>query len=594
MEKMRMRWVALLALLVALAGTSEAKDQEQAEPRNAGLPRYFPYPPALRPQVEFWKKIFAAYSRYQVVIHDNEHLDKVYKVLDFRPFLDEEVRLDGTTVDQIKAEQTKREIEKIRVILLKLHARGGDGRNLSGEEKKIWDLYKDSKDPNKFQEAAAQGRLRSQSGLRERFAEGIQISRRYLPEMEEIFRREGVPVELTRLPLVESCFNIQAYSKAAAAGIWQFIPSTGRMYMRVDNTIDERRDPLTSTRAAARLLKSNYEMLGTWPLAITAYNHGPYGMVNAVKTLGTTSIDKIIRHYRGKSFGFASRNFYPEFLAALEVEKSHKEHFGPLKLESPLRYDEVHLEHYVPLKHVAHCAGTTEAHLLTLNPAFQEPIRNGKAYVPRGYRLRVPAGASSAFLQRYAALDASYKASQPKAVFVVHKVRSGQTLSQIARQYKTTTTTLARMNGLKQTKHIRAGQALRVPVRTRTRAEDQEIETQRTGVQLANDQNLNGQTGENQKISITIVGDQKPIVQITKGGQSQKQVAKTKKPTQVAKRQKPTKKKPTFVVHKVRRGQTLYQIAQKYNTTTAVLKRVNGVSDARRLQAGQVLRVPRI
>lgn len=459
------RWgvrVLVLVLLVLVAGVPGAGGQEQNETQDVGGTSHFPYPAALRPQVEFWKKIFATYSRYQVVIHDTEYLNKVYKVLDFRPLLDQE-GLDEPTVLRIKEKQTKQEIERIRAILLKLYQYGSDPGDLTPEEQKIWRLYRDVGNPDKFRQAADKGRLRSQSGLRERFGEGIQVSRRYLKEMEDIFRREGLPVELTRLPLVESGFNIRAYSKAAAAGIWQFIPSTGRLYMRIDGVIDQRRDPLVSTWAAARLLKANYKMLGTWPLAITAYNHGPYGMFKAAKTLGTTDIATIIRRYRGKSFGFASKNFYPEFLAALAVEKNHEQHFGPLQMEPPLRYEEVHLKDFLSLKRVAHCANIDEEQVLFLNPALDEPIRTGRAYVPRGYRLRVPAGTAQHFLTRYATLPEHEKGDRQKVVFATHKIRPGQTLYKIARQYNTTIPVLKRLNGVTKVKRLQVGQTLRIP-----------------------------------------------------------------------------------------------------------------------------------
>jgi membrane-bound lytic murein transglycosylase D len=389
----------VLALLILFAGSGGARGQEQNEARDA-LPNHFPYPTALRAQVEFWKKIFATHSKYQVAIHDTENM-KVYKVLDFRPLLNQE-GLDEAAVQQIKQEQTKVELEQIRGILLKLHQCGADCKNLDPQEQKIWNLYRGVSNPDKFRQAASEDRLRSQSGLRERFAEGIQISRRYLHAMEAIFRSEGVPVELTRLPFVESCFNVQAYSKAGAAGIWQFIPSTGRLYkMRINNVVDERRDPLVATKAAALLLKENHEKLGTWPLAITAYNHGPAGVARAVDALGTTDIVKIIRSYRGKRFGFASRNFYPEFLAALQVEKDFQKHFGALQLEAPLTHDEVSVDCPIPLKTAARFAGADEEELLFLNPALGGMVRNGRAPVPRGYRLRLPSGVSSVFLGQY-------------------------------------------------------------------------------------------------------------------------------------------------------------------------------------------------
>jgi membrane-bound lytic murein transglycosylase D len=128
-----------------------------------------------------------------------------------------------------------------------------------------------------------------------RFADAIRVSRHYLKAMEVIFRREGVPVELTRLPFIESSFDVQAYSKVGAAGIWQFMPSTGRLYnLRINPAFDERRDPLMASEAAARFLKANYEKLGSWPLAITAYNYGPAGLATAVNTLNTADIATII------------------------------------------------------------------------------------------------------------------------------------------------------------------------------------------------------------------------------------------------------------------------------------------------------------
>jgi membrane-bound lytic murein transglycosylase D len=394
-----MRQALVLAFLVCLTGTSAESGQESSEAQDT-LPSHFPYPAALRPQVEFWKKIFTTYSKYHAVVHDSENM-KIYKVLDFRPLVDEE-GLDEATVSQIKKERTKAEVEQIRAILLKLHQCGNGCKNLNVEEQKIWNLYRHVSDQNKFRAAASEDRLRTQTGIRERFSEGIQVSGRYLKAMEEVFRREGVPVELTRLPFIESSFNVQAYSKAGAAGIWQFIPSTGRLYkMRVGNVVDERRDPLLATQAAARLLKDNYEDLGTWPLAITAYNHGPGGVAQAVDTVGTTDIAKIIRSYRGKNFGFASRNFYPEFLAALQVEKNIQKHFGHLQAHKPIEYEEVRVELAVPLKTAARFVDSDVEQLLFLNPALGGAVRNGRAAIPRGYQLRVPVGTSAAFRGRY-------------------------------------------------------------------------------------------------------------------------------------------------------------------------------------------------
>ena len=405
---LRHKTVGLALLILVLLGGGQARGESDEHSRLI-FGRHFPYPDSLRPQVEFWKKIFGTYSKFHSVIHDAENM-KVYKVLDFRPLVDDE-GLDETAVYQIKQKQTKLEIERIRSILLRLHRCYPNCQDLNDEEKKIWNLYRNVKGRDKFLQAADEDRLRSQTGIRERFADGIRISRRYLKAMEAIFRQEGVPVELTRLPFIESSFNVQAYSKVGAAGIWQFMPSTGRLYnMRINNLVDERRDPLVASVAAARFLKANYEKLGTWPLAITAYNHGPGGLQAAVDATGTTDIAVIIKTYRGKRFGFASRNFYPEFLAAMLVEGNFEDHFGPLHTEAPLVHDEVTLQHAIPLRTAARFAGTDETELIILNPALSELVREGRASIPRNYKLRVPSGSLGNFMQAYTPWQAEEKA----------------------------------------------------------------------------------------------------------------------------------------------------------------------------------------
>ena len=398
--KARLVKVFFVLLGVFLLGVNGVQSEEKEQPSA-----YFPIPKPLRPQVDFWKKMFAVYSRYQVVVHDSETMH-IYRVLDFRRLRDDE-ELDEATVSQIKQDQTKLEVAQIRGTLTKLQG-CVDGLencdNLDPEEKKIWNLFKDNPDVDRFRAAASEDRLRTQTGVRERFREGVQSSRRYIKAMEDIFVREGVPVELTRLPLVESSFNLSATSKVGAAGIWQFMPSTGRLYdMKVSNAIDERRDPLIATEAAARFLKANYERLGAWPLAITAYNHGPGGVAEAINTVGSRDIGDIVRSYRGKNFGFASRNFYTEFLAALDIERNHKKHFGAIEMDAPIAYDEISLESPVLLSRVAEFSGSDIDEVRTLNPALGSAIRDGSSPIPQGYQLRLPSGTHSTFQERYSA-----------------------------------------------------------------------------------------------------------------------------------------------------------------------------------------------
>lgn len=471
---MRVRGIYGVVVLAALAWTgasagagNEASGTAVTDAvEGASCPELLPCPSGLRPQIEFWKQVFATYSRFQVVIHDTEHLDKIYKVLDFRPYLAE--GMDEGEVARIKSNMTKQELGRIRAMLLKLDRLGEQalkeqGGSLTSEERRIVDMYRDVYGLHKFRDAADEDRLRSQAGLKERFAEGIRAAHAYFQEMETIFRREEVPAELTRLPLIESTFNLDAYSKVGAAGVWQFMRSTGRLYLRIDGAVDERRDPLLAALAAARLLKDNYEMLGTWPLAITAYNHGPFGVYKATEELGTRDIVQIVRHYHGRTFGFAGRNFYAELLAALEVERDYQKYFGPLRLDPPLHYDSVRLTDFVPLKSLARCAKTDVDDLVELNPAILDPVRKGRLHVPRGYRLRLPAGTLASFEDRYETLASNEKASGQPRLFAMHRVKRGQSLAAIARQYGTTVSTIKRLNGLRKVKHLQTGRSLRVP-----------------------------------------------------------------------------------------------------------------------------------
>src|SRR6185369_13293637 len=167
------------------------------------------------------------------------------------------------------------------------------------------------------------------------FREGIIRSGRYLDAFQQVFEKEGVPMDVALLPLVESSFENRALSNAGAAGIWQFTRGTGRMYLTVNRKLDERLDPTKATRAAARLLHDNYNALGSWPLAITAYNHGRAGMMRAQSEVGSSDITKVISEYRGSLFGYASMNFYSEFLAAVDVYNSYEQYFGQLVLDQP-------------------------------------------------------------------------------------------------------------------------------------------------------------------------------------------------------------------------------------------------------------------
>lgn len=279
---------------------------------------HFPKPVALQAKVQFWKQIYSEYGVADFVLHDRDNLAAVYAV----------VRVEGTNNESRVADAAKPVIQQVReryAATLESLAQGTPPEDLGADGARLAQIWGCPCPPEVLRRAAAN--IRVQQGHRERFQEGLQRARALLPHMLSILKRHNVPEGLAALPMVESSFNPGAQSKAGAVGIWQFIESTGRHYLTITRWRDDRSDPLLATEAAARLLKDNYEAFGSWPLAITAYNHGKGGILAARTAVGSDAIEEIIERYTGPRFGFASRNFYAEFLAALElIQPSLLEH----------------------------------------------------------------------------------------------------------------------------------------------------------------------------------------------------------------------------------------------------------------------------
>ncbi|VAX19898.1 Membrane-bound lytic murein transglycosylase D [hydrothermal vent metagenome] len=423
----------------------------------------FPYPIELKPQVEFWKKVYSRYTTRQTIIHDSKNMDIIYEIVDFdRVFKGKKVS------SRTERKYVKKRRKRVQAILERLYKKRG--KATTSEEKAI--AAKFSKIPGYKKFRNAKRRVRSQLGQADRFRRGLVRSGRYMKTMRRIFRSHGLPEELTALPHVESSFNYKAYSSVGAAGIWQFMRSTGRSFMKIGYTVDERRDPIVATDAAARLLKSNYKVLKSWPLAITAYNHGTNGMKRAKRKFGT-DIARIIKHHRSRSFGFASKNFYAEFLAASEVSRNHKRYFGNVNFEPEFRYDEVVVRHYTPAKKLARAAGMSIKTMKRYNPALRKSVWRGNRLVPMGYKLRVPKGTGARAKANIYNIPSQF-ARQKSAGH--HIVQRGDALSTIARMYRVSVPAIKEANGLTRNM-IRAGQRLIIPGRAKTKASSRKVET---------------------------------------------------------------------------------------------------------------------
>jgi membrane-bound lytic murein transglycosylase D len=254
--------------------------------------------------------------------------------------------------------------------------------------------------PDDFREAI--NNIRCQVGQKDRFERGLIRSGAYLQRIKAIFRSHGLPEDLCYLPHVESSFDVTAYSKAGAAGMWQFTPSTGKRFLTVNKFLDERRDPIRASEAAAKLLKHNYERLGDWPLAVTAYNHGIAGMLRAKEELGT--YEAVFESYNGRLFKFASRNFYSEFLAASHVAKNYTQYFSDIRLTKLMEAREVATKGQTSVAELSRHYEVDLETLRVLNSALGQSVFKGQRHVPKGYMLRLPADSAKGIKLSSAAL----------------------------------------------------------------------------------------------------------------------------------------------------------------------------------------------
>jgi membrane-bound lytic murein transglycosylase D len=414
-----------------------------------------PRPEGLQQDVNFWIRVYTEVTTNEGFLHDERNLAVVYDTLKFSPGSSSRER------QRLVDERRDRHIAALRRIIAALPT--AEAREaLSDEDKRILALW--GPNPSAIILKEATQRVRFQLGQADRFKEGLVRSSSYETHIAETFANQGLPPELAVLPHVESSFNASAYSKVGAAGLWQFMRSTGRRYMRVDDAVDERMDPYRATEAAAQLLAYNYRVLGSWPLALTAYNHGAAGMRRAKESVGTDDFVKINRTYSSRTFGFASRNFFPSFLAALTIDENPEKYFGQFDRRPEQKFREVTMPAYVRLATLERVLGVDREQLRVLNPGWRPTIFNGTRLVPKGYRLRLPTDTGEKWTAEL--LMAKLPSNELYAGQVVvrsHRVRKGESLAAIAQRYGLTAARLAQLNGISPNATLRAGRHLNLP-----------------------------------------------------------------------------------------------------------------------------------
>lgn len=284
-------------------------------------------------------------------------------------------------------------------------------------------------------------------------------SARYIPLMQPILEERGLPVDLVYLAMIESGFSATAYSWAAASGPWQFIAGTGRMYgLKQDFWVDERRDPVKSTHAAAQYLRQLYSEFGHWYLAWAGYNTGGGRVKRMINSYSTRDFWELSER---KGFATETKHYVPKLIACALIAK-HPEAFGfrpdEFEYEAPFDYDEYKLTSAVDFEVLARAAETDVETLQTLNPELKRwctpPATTASPYV-----IRIPKGSLARFADNLSKISPSERLN-----FRVHRVKKGDTLSSIALAYKSAPEAIMRMNGLRSSRALRVRSELVVPV----------------------------------------------------------------------------------------------------------------------------------
>ncbi len=401
----------------------------------------FPVPDTIRPAINFWIKVYTEADTQSGFLHDAQDLRIIYRKLE----------RDRDTINNVR--------EKIRDDLRVLA--GGKRSGLTPSQQELLELWGSTTANARFEQAA--NSVRWQLGQSDRFIEGIRRSGAYRSHIDAVIKEKNLPPELAILPHVESSFHPGAYSRVAATGMWQFTRATAQRFMRADYVVDERLDPFTATYGAMELLEYNHNALGSWPLALTAYNHGANGMARALRDVGSADIGRIIDEYKGPRFGFASRNFYPQFLAALEVDSNANKYFGVISRDRAPEFANFTMSSFVDARVVAKTLGVSLDDLERDNPALQPAVWSGTKRIPRGYVLKIDRHSFTGDLVagiNNIPLTELFSEQVPDLSYVV---RNGDSLSVIAERYKTSVSELVAINQLRDRNTIRVGQTLLLP-----------------------------------------------------------------------------------------------------------------------------------
>ena len=420
---------------------------------------------------------------------------------------------------------------------------------------------------------------------------------RYQAIYDEAFRRYQLPQELTYHSMIESGFSHRAYSWAHAVGLWQFIKSTGRLYgLRTDWWVDERRDPVKATDAAARYLRALYDEFGDWQLALAAYNVGEGSVRRQINRQGT-------RNFWSLRLPRETRNHVPKFYAAMFLAQNAEKYGFTVTPELPYATEIVEVDFSVDFETLGRCCGVSEEALAELNPSL---LRRCTPPNEKGFPVYVPAGAKERTLAALAAIPEEER-NIPRATFVEHRVRRGETLSKIAQKYGTSVSAIVEANKLGSRNRVSAGRHLVIPGASRSDR----------GTEVAS----SSPSRKSSSRSKAPAGTQK-VTYVVKSGDTLSRIASShgvsttalRRWNQIGRHIRPgdrlaihvkggavatksssgsgSRSNGSSTVVRVRRGDTLWDIARSNGVSLSELLVANNMKTSARIKPGDRIRIP--
>jgi peptidoglycan lytic transglycosylase D len=451
--------------------------------------------------------------------------------------------------------------------------------------------------------------------VRKHFQQWLARSGKYMSLMKSILRENYMPEDLVFLALIESGFNPKAYSFARAAGPWQFIRGTAIRYgLRVDKWVDERRDPVKSTVAAAAYLKDLYGMFGSWPLAMASYNAGEGNVERAINRTG--GVQDFWKLRQTRYMPSETKDYVPKFIAARMIAQN-PDNFGfkDLEYDQPFVFDEVQLDHCTDLRTVALCCGVPLEEIKDLNPE----LIKGCTPPDRTYTLRIPKGKKEAFLAAYNALPKNERFATPKilAANTRYVVRRSDSLKHIAGKLGVPVAKLAAANRLKVRSRVRRGRRLLVPreklviaaevpsslprtadeSKPYTKTADAASGTTETQPETSSAAAAEKPASKKMElgsllppaVAVADAGESTPDVTASAGSSNAGTDDETAEPHSSRHHHARSHSSSVASSYRVRRGDTLASIARRHHTTTAKLARLNGLGRHGKIEAGQTL-----